>query len=195
MSDLYPETELKPDVIYMHLDKNTPIGPLFSYLAQLDRYTTGYQDEITDEYGDNPEVVDIDPSIKGYLFGYGSNGLVTPHLTIVLDRDKPLREQWTRQIHHIAHYGLKIRFMLPYRQCNPLREWHPVWDEYIRGLYPQCMDFIDGIRPLYGADLDHFKDYKIVYSWLDYVFKSHDLGTAPDNVDYYAFTGSLGHGD
>lgn len=194
MSDIIPESERKPDVIYLHLDENTPLKKLFAYLADLDREITGYIDEITDEYGDNPEEIEIEPSIKGYMLGYGSNGLITPSLTIVLDRDKPLKDQWTRQLHAMAHYGFKVRYMLPYRLDTVLIEWRPAWDEYVRGLIPQGMDFIDRIRALYGVDMDHWTDYKIVYKWLDYVFKAHDLGNAtPDEIDYYAFTGSLGH--
>lgn len=191
MSDLFPESESKPDMALICFDVNTPIKKIGAFLADLDRDITGYEYE---DDGDDPEIIEIGPAIDGYIFEYGPSGTRWPGVQIVFKRDQPLKEQWRAIFWRLAHYKLKVPYICAYRTRTPLKEWRPQWDEYARGGWPTLSDFKDGVRMLYGVDFGNWNDYILASNWLDYMLNAHTVAIPPE-TDYYAFTGSLGHGD
>lgn len=195
MSDLYPESESKPDMALICFDVNTPIKKIGAFLADLDRDITGYEYEHSDDPdGDDPEVVTIGPAIDGYTFEYGPSATRWPNVQIIFKRDQPLKEQWRAIFWRLAHYNLSVPYICAYRARTPLKEWRPQWEEYARGLYPTFSDFKDKVRMLYGVDFGNWGDYQLAFKWLDYMLNAHTVAVPPE-TDYYAFTGSLGHGD
>ncbi len=188
---LLPEEESHIDIIDIGIDKDTPIGVLGCLLADLDRDVTGYPYEEYDENGDNPEEYYQEALIDGYEFEYGSNGNRYPTLRIFLKRDHPekLRDEWIHWKNIFASYNLKIRLAVPYRNRSPGGKFTFAWDSLIRGdKYPRFADFPNGIRLLFGVDLDKWEDDRLFHEWINYIFKEE----RPE-VDYYHFTGSLGH--
>lgn len=191
MSDIFPESESKPDMALICFDVNTPIKKIGAFLADLDRDITGYEYE---DDGDDPEIIEVGPTIDGYIFEYGPSGTRWPSVNIVFKRDQPLNEQWRHIFHRLGHYNLCSPYICAYRTRTPLREWRPKWDEYARGLWPMCSDFKDGVRMLYGVDFGNWNDYRLAFKWLEYMLNAHTVAVPPE-TDYYAFTGSLGRGD
>lgn len=194
MTLLISEQETKPDVISIIFDKKTTMDKLGPFLFLLDRDTTGYTGEITDEWGDNPEDVDISPSIEGYTLEYGDTGIKAPNLTITLqrDNDRSLKDEWRLIFNRLAHYDLKARIIHAHRRRDKIIEWRPTWGAYSHGKTSQCTDFKDGVRELYGVDFGLWTDYRLAYQWLNYMFKAH-FDNDIEQREFYAFTGSLGH--
>ena len=187
-----PDEQTYPDIISLCLDKETPIKTIGKLLAYLDREVTGYPYEEYDENGDNPEECFSDASIDGYMFEYGGE-LAYPSLRIFLKRDKPekLEDEWRQWMFRFGLYDLKIRCAWAYRNClEGTGKYHPDWDGIVRGKCPRLSWSFDGLRGLYGIDMENWEDYKKTYEWISYVFKNY---RNPPETDYYAFTGSLGH--
>lgn len=195
MSDLYPESESKPDMALICFDADTPIKKLGAFMADLDRDLTGYEYEYSDDpAGDDPEIVEVEPAIDGYIFEYGPSGTRRPSITIVFKRDQPLKEQWRAMLWRLTQYKLKVPYMCAYRTRTPLKEWRPLWGEHARGRWPTFSDFKDGVRMLYGVDFGNWNDFSLAFKWVGYMLNAHTVAVPPE-TDYYAFTGSLGRGD
>ena len=190
---IIPEEQSHLDIIDIGIDKDTPIGVIGSLLADLDREVTGYPYEVYDENGDNPEEYFSDASIDGYSFEYGPTGMRYPTLRIFLKRDHPerLAEEWRHWMHIFAHYDLKIKLAIPYRNRKEgTRKFNFSWNTMVKGKCPQFSDFPDGIRSLYGVDLNNYEDYRLFFEWINYIFNYQGNR---DEVECYHFTGSLGH--
>lgn len=186
-----PDEQTYPDIIDMCLDGQTTIKTIARILAELDREVTGYEYEVYDENGDNPEECFSEPSIDGYFFEYEGMRWVT--LRVYLKRDHPekLEQQWRQWFYRWRQDNLKIMSLYAQRVClEGTGKWSPEWDGLVRGKVPRLSWGFDGLRGLYGIDLDNPTDNKLLHEWINYVFKNY---RNPPKTEYYHYTGSLGH--
>lgn len=180
------------DGVHICFSEDTPICKLNALLWYLDREITGYEYEITDENGDDPETYDTDPYFMGYEYTYGRDGSRWPAIYIYFFREpKKIKHYWNSIIHYLAFNDFKIPLMYGIRQrSTEYTDKMHVWGELVKGKRSRFTDFPE-IKSLYGVDTSIDADRRLLYRYERYV-----LDHVHDNDregDYYEYTGSLGH--
>lgn len=188
--EYYEDKDTMPDIAEISIDPNAPLGKIGEILADLDNEVSGYPYEICDENGDNPEEYFSEPTIEGYIFDYES--MRYPELRVFFQRDiRTLRDRWIWLINEFRARDIKIMIVCANRQLTELTDkFNPSW-MLKRGKSPPLSWGFDNLRSARGLDLSKWEDARIAYKWVNYVMTNYSA--PPENIDYYEFTGSLGH--
>lgn len=181
-----------PDIVRICFDDEQPQGPLFRLLYELDKEVTGYTDEITDENGDNPEEYEISPHYLGYNLEFGE-GVRYTSLDLILFRDQDILGQWLFTLTLLSRYKVKIKFISAGAQRTKPRSFKGgAWGTKIRGTLPGFIDHTEA-RSIYGLDMEKAEDRQLFRQWLRYVIENFNNPGHKKDLDYYEYTGTLGH--